>query len=184
MLCPKCGKESNNIRVCAFCHTPYPTSTGTPRSTRSVPGVRESVAGPAADPRIAMERRGRIRRWTAIGALAVFTVGTYIATRERVIPVGVALPDLITVPMSAADAARLLKVSERNTEVTVNGNDVTVKISFATFPERRDGQLALAQQYARADALVQGHKRTITFIDPTGVPFAKADPTKGVVMTR
>jgi hypothetical protein len=52
------------------------------------------------------------------------------------------------------------------------------------FPERREGQLALAQQYARADAIVRGRKRAISFLDPDGSLFARADPAKGVAMTR
>jgi len=31
---------------------------------------------------------------------------------------------------------------------------------------------------------VMGHKRAISFIDPEGVQFAKADPATGVVLTR
>ena len=59
-----------------------------------------------------------------------------------------------------------------------------MRITTATFPERRDGQLALAQQYSRADELVFGKKRAITFLDPNGNKFARAEPEKGVVMTR
>ena len=184
MLCPKCGKESNNLRVCAFCHTPYPTEAqSTPRFSRA--GTpRASVAVGAGDPRIGMARRARLRRWGAIGVLAAFTIGFYVFTRDRVIPVGVALPNLITIPMSANDAARMIKSYEGSTQVDPRDGTVTVRVPAKTFPERRDGQLALAQQHARADEIVMGHKRAISFIDPGGVQFAKADPTIGVVMTR
>jgi hypothetical protein len=131
-----------------------------------------------------MARRARIKRWGAIGVLAVFTIGFYLFTRDRVIPVGVALPNLITIPMSASDAARTIKAYESATHVDPRDGSVTVRISAATFPERRDGQLALAQQYARADVIVMGRKRAISFIDPGGAQFAKADPVIGVVMTR
>jgi hypothetical protein len=188
MLCPKCGKESNNLRVCGFCHTPYPTDASgkvlTPRSTRSVPTPRASAAVGAGNPRFAMAQRARTRRWVAIGVLAVFTVGFYFATRDRVIPVGVALPNLIAAPMSAGEAGRVLQRVNGTAQVDVRNGAVTVRVSAATFPERRDGQLAFAQQYARADELVQGHKRPITFLDPGGSEFAKADPDKGVLMTR
>jgi hypothetical protein len=187
MLCPKCGKESNNLRVCGFCHTPYPTDASgkvlTPRSTRAVPTPRESAAIGGGDPRIAAQR-GRTKRWAAIGVLAVFTIGFYFVTRDRVIPVGVALPNLIAAPMSPGEAARVLQRINGTAQVDVQNGAVTVKVSAATFPERRDGQLAFAQQYARADEIVQGHKRPITFLDPTGNEFAKADPDKGVLMTR
>lgn len=131
-----------------------------------------------------MARRARIKRWGAIGALAAFTIGFYLFTRDRVIPVGVALPNLITIPMSPGDAARTIKAYESATRVDPRVGSVTVRISAATFPERRDGQLALAQQYARADEIVMGRKRRISFIDPDGAQFAKADPAIGVVMTR
>ncbi|MGH7653730.1 MAG: hypothetical protein ACREN6_03615 [Gemmatimonadaceae bacterium] len=131
-----------------------------------------------------MARRARTKRWGAIGVLAAFTIGFYLFTRDRTIPVGVALPNLITIPMSAGDAARTIKAYENATQVDPRDGSVTVRISAATFPERRDGQLALAQQYARADEIVMGRKRAISFIDPGGAQFAKADPATGVMMTR
>ncbi|MFI5233923.1 MAG: hypothetical protein ACHQSE_15620 [Gemmatimonadales bacterium] len=142
------------------------------------------MAFSAGDPRIAMARRARTKRWGAIGVLAVFTIGFYLFTRDRVIPVGVALPNLITIPMSATDAARMIKAYEDDAQVDPHDGSVTVRIQAKTFPERRDGQLALAQQYARADEIVMGRKRIISFIDPGGAQFARADPTAGVVMTR
>ena len=190
MLCPKCGKESNNLRVCAFCHTPYPTDEAarapTPRFTRSVATSGDSRATTSramGDPRIAM-RRSRIRRRVGIGLLAAFTAGFYFMTRERVIPVGVAVPNLIAAPMSPLEAASLLKTAERTSVVEMHDRELTVRVGAATFPERRDGQLAFAQQYARADELVQRRKRAISFVDPTGNRFARADPEKGVVLTR
>lgn len=131
-----------------------------------------------------MARRARIKRWSVIGGLAAFTIGFYLFTRDRVIPVGVALPNLITIPMSADDAARTIKAYEGSTAIDPRTGSVTVRISAKTFPERRDGQLALAQQYARADEIVLGRKRVISFIDPGGAQFAMADPATGVVMTR
>jgi hypothetical protein len=190
MLCPNCGKESSNLRICAFCQTPYPISgpgaAPTPRFTRSVPTPRASKAIPsrqAGDPRIAIARRSRVRRWVAIGLLATFTVVYYFLEREPAIPVGVALPNLIAAPMSPTDAAGELKSVGATAQVQEHAGALTVRISAATFPQRRIGQLALAQQYARADEIVQGHKRAITFLDPDGNPFAKADPEKGVMMT-
>ena len=186
MLCPSCGKESNNLRVCAFCQTPYPTDRAsqgaTPRFTRAVgaPGAQAS-----GDPRIAMARRSRTRRWTGIGVLAAFTIGYYFVTRDPVIRVGVPMANLIKIPMSANDAARMIKSFESSTQVDPRpGAAVTVRVPEKSFPERRDGQLALAQQYARADEMVNGRKRLINFIDPNGLPFAMADPATGVVLTR
>jgi hypothetical protein len=126
----------------------------------------------------------RLKRWGAIGLLAVFTAGYWFVIRERTIPVGEAVPNLITVPMTPLAATAHLKTVNDAAKVEVRDGELTVQIAAALFPERRDGQLALAQQYARADEIVQGRKRAISFLDPTGSRFAKADPDKGVMMTR
>jgi hypothetical protein len=131
-----------------------------------------------------MKRRSRAKLWGLVGLFTVFGVGYYFIGRERVIPVGVAIPNLIRGPMSAADAARTLKTINDAAQVAVRGREVTVQISAAAFPLKREGQLALAQQYARADEIVKGGKRAINFLDPDGKSFARADPDKGVVMTR
>ncbi len=183
MLCPKCGKESHNLRVCAFCQTPYPLDRsaqgGASRGGRATASARGSSGlGPA------IARVARLKRWGAIGLLAVFTAGYWFVIRERTIPVGVVVPNLITVPMTPASAAAHLKEVENASKVELRNGELTVQISAALFPQRRDGQLALAQQYARADEIVQGRKRAISFLDPTGSRFAKADPDKGVMMTR
>ena len=183
MLCPKCGKESHNLRVCAFCQTPYPldgsAQAGASRGGRASSSLRASSGlGPA------FARVARLKRWGAIGLLAVFTAGYWFVIRERTIPVGEAVPNLITVPMTPLAATAHLKTVNDAAKVEVRDGELTVQIAAALFPERRDGQLALAQQYARADEIVQGRKRAISFLDPTGSRFAKADPDKGVMMTR
>lgn len=163
MLCPKCGKESNNLRVCGFCHTPYPADESTRR------------------PKVDLSRG---KRWAAIGVLAAFTAGFYFVERDPRIPAGVAVPNMITIPMTPLEASGMLTVVNRSAHVEVHDGELTVQIPEKTFPERRAGQLALAQQYARADEIVQGHRRAITFLDPNGRRFAHADPEKGVVLTR
>jgi len=161
---------------------------GTPRSTRAVASPRTPKPTPssglAGDPRNAIARRSRAKRWGAIGLLAVFVVGYYIVGRERTIPVGVVMPNLIANPMSPNEAAGILNTVNGTAQVEVRDGELIVRISAAAFPERRDGQLALAQQYARADEIVQGRKRVISFLDPGGNRFATADPEKGVTMTR
>ena len=168
MLCPKCGKESNNVRVCAFCQTPYPVGT-------SARGGR---------PRKAIAISPRALRLGAVGLLAVFAVGYCYVGRERSIPVGVVLPNLIAAAMSPNEASGFLKTVNETAQVEVRDGELNVRIAAATFPERREGQLSLAQQYARADAIVLGRKRAISFLDPTGNRFARADPATGVSMTR
>jgi hypothetical protein len=123
-------------------------------------------------------------RRAAIGVFVAFVLGYYIMGRERTIPAGVVLPNLIARPMSPNVAAATLNAINGTARVEERDGELTVRISAATFPERRDGQLALAQQYARADEIVRGRKRAISFLDPGGNRFARADPEKGVAMTR
>jgi hypothetical protein len=190
MLCPKCEKESNNLRVCPFCQTPYPIdreSRGTPRMSRSVTSPRGTASIPsraAGDPRIAMASKSKAKRWGLIGVLAVFTGGYWFFTREPSIPVGVAIPNLIAGTMTQIEAAAILRNANGTAEPEVKDGILVVKIGATIFPERRMGQIALAQQYSRADEIVNGKKRAISFVDPGGQKFASADPQKGVVMTR
>ena len=191
MLCPKCGKESNNLRVCAFCQTPYPkggsAQADSSRTTRAVAASRKSKTsssdGLPGDPN-AKARRSRLIRWSAIGALAAITAAYYISARERPIPVGVVIPNLIAGLMSPGEANVTLNTVNAGGQVEVRDGELFVRVGAAMFPERRDGQLALAQQYARADEIVNGRKRAISFLDPGGSSFARADPAKGVAMTR
>jgi len=168
MVCPACGKESKNLRVCAFCQTPFPTGG----------------AAQAGAQRSAIARLSPAMRWGAIGLLAAITVGYYFVGRERAIPVGVVIANLIAGPMSPGEANVTLNTVNATAQVEVRDGELVVRIAAAKFPERRDGQLALAQQYARADEIVQGRKRAISFLDPGGNRFARADPEKGVAMTR
>ena len=189
MLCPKCGKESTNLRVCAHCQTPYPTDgsaeAASARTTRAVPAARASKAsaGPPGD-WTSPARRSRLMRWSAIGALAAITLAYYISSRERPIPVGVVLPNLIGGTMSPSEAAVTLDAFNGPGQLDMRNGVLVVRMEAAGFPQRRDGQLALAQQFARADEIVQGKKRAISFLDPGGSEFARADPAKGVTMTR
>lgn len=182
MLCPKCGKESQNVRVCAHCQTPYPLDSvdarGGPRNTRGTASLHR------ADPRRLIANLSSAQRRGLLGLLAVLAGGYYFATRERAIPTGVAVANLIAAPMSAAEAASTLRTVNENAQVEVRNGELTVRISAATFPQQRAGLLALAQQYARADAIVEGRTRAIRFLDPDGNLFARADVEKGVMLTR
>lgn len=147
--------------------------------------MRASVAMKAAgDSNQATARSAQVKRWGAIGLLAALTAGYWFATRERVVPVGVVVPNVIAAPMSPLEASNFVNTVNAASQVELRGGVLTVSISAAIFPEQRTGQLALAQQYARADEIVQGKKRAIQFIDPNGNGFAAADPAKGVMMTR
>lgn len=191
MLCPKCGKESSNLRICGYCQTPYPTDApdrgGSKRGTRAGKPSRSSNA-PAGGALGALGdfigRQSRATLWSVIGVLALLTVAYQFTGRDPAIPVGVVLPNFITAPMSPVEATNTLRALNGSTQPGERAGEVTVRVPKASFPERRQGQLALAQQYARADEIIQGRKRTISFLDPDGKLFAKADPEKGVSMTR
>jgi hypothetical protein len=142
------------------------------------------AAGLAGNPRAVFARLSPAQRWGLIGVLAIVTAGYYFASRERVIPVGVAVPNLIATPMSPSEAASTLRTVNETAQVELRDGELTVRISAAAFPQKREGQLALAQQYARADAIVEGRTRPIRFLDPDGSAFARSDPGKGVSMTR
>jgi hypothetical protein len=128
-------------------------------------------------------RKAQTKRWIFIGFLAVGTGAYYFVTRDRVIPVGVAMPNLIAGSMSQIAAEGLLKRINATAQIEERAGEITIHVPASGFPERRDGQLAWAQQYARADEVVQGKKRIINFSDPGGLRFARSDD-KGVVMTR
>ena len=170
MLCPKCGKESHNVRVCAHCQTPYPTDTvdhhGLSRNARGGAVWRRG------DPQTVIAHLSPAQRWGIIGLLAVGVVGLYFATRERVIPVGIAVPNLIAAPISPGEAASTLKSVNETALVEVRDGELTVRIASAAFPQERGGQLALAQQYARADEIVEGRKPR----SASSIPMGAASP--------
>jgi hypothetical protein len=187
MLCPSCGKESSNLRVCAHCQTPYPTDEAghgkASRGTKSAHGLAASEHA-AGDSLLTTWRQSRTVRWSVIGLLSLLVLGYFIAGRERTIPVGVVVPNMLTAPMAMNEAEAFLNTVHATARVEVQGGELTVQISATAFPQRRAGQLTLAQQYSRADAIIQGHQRAIGFLDPRGNPFARAEPNRGVVMTR
>lgn len=199
MVCGNCGKESNNLRVCPFCHTPYApepaprasqrVSTQTNPALQNIPQTsRRSTPGMAAmaeseKPPFFASARSRIMVWSAVGVFALAVGGLFVLYRERPIPNGVVLPNIILAPMTAAEADVIVRRIAETGKVDASGAEVAVHFPAATFPLHRDGQLALAQQYARADEIVEGRKRPIAFYDPDGRVFARASGG-GVMMVR
>lgn len=59
-----------------------------------------------------------------------------------------------------------------------------VSYPAATFPLLEEGQVALAQQFARADEIVEGRKRRIFFYNPSGRIFAQSDGVTGVTVIK
>lgn len=200
MQCPKCGKESNNLRVCPFCHEPYPEAEGgarpTPRasfavapqaaprpSSAGIPMPRKKV-GFVEGVRGAVVRQPPAVRWGAVVLLVAYAGWYVMAGRERSIPAGAVLPNIIAAPMPPAQAEALMRQFHSKAKIDASGSGITVQFPEATFPLKREGQLALAQQFARADEIVEGHKRAIEFRDAAGQAFARSDPVKGVMMVR
>jgi hypothetical protein len=195
-VCVKCEKESNNLRMCPFCHTEYPLQEGAPRQSRTATPRRSTAtpfAGTATVPEPGAGKRGPPKKAglspvVKLGMpllIAVCAVVYFFAPGARKIPTGVVLPDIVTTPMSHDQAESLLARIKQTATVEngTNGADVSVTFPTAIWPERRDGQLALAQQYARADGMIEGKKRNIMFYDPTKSLYAKSDAA-GVVMVK
>jgi len=188
MLCPKCGKESNNRRVCGVCHTPYPTAsveqTGPRRGRRTAGSTRASNQDRSGGVIAFLGRQSRAKLWAAVTVLVALTVVYYLRGRDRDIPAGVVMPSMISASMSLTEATNTLNEVNGTAKVEERGGTLTVRIPAAMWPDRRVGQLKLAQEYARADEIVQARKRVIRFLDADGNEFARSDPEKGVSLTR
>ncbi len=183
-VCPKCEKESNNLRMCPFCHTEYyPPQRG---SRQSVATPRASVASvPASAGRPNFQKKG-ISPVTKFGMpvlIVGFGVWYFVIAGERRIPVGVVIPNIVNAPMPRMQAEAFLKRINATAKSEVVGDVLVVTFTAAMWPEHREGQIALAQQYARADEIIEGKKRKIDFHDPLGVLTARADLT-GVMMVK
>jgi len=192
MLCPKCGKESANLRICGYCQTPYPVDrpgqAGLSQSKRAAQAAKAANAaassGLVGGIRSFLGRQSRATLWGVMAVIAVLTVVYMRSGGDKEIPVGVVVPNLIATPMSPVEANNTLNSINGAAPADVRGGVLVVRVPTAMWPDRRLGQLALAQQYARADEIVQGRKRAISFLDPDGNQFAKSEPDKGVSMTR
>lgn len=208
MQCPKCGKESNNLRVCPYCHTQYPDEPAKPRpstplssfavapqaqagarASGSVPRVTGSqpvqpTPGFFAELRDTIARQSPAVRWGTVAVIVAFAAWYVFAGRERSIPNGVVLPEIVVSPMTRGEAEAVIKRMSETGQVDEAGAELAVHFPAATFPELRSGQLALAQRYASADVMVHGSKRVIAFYDPDGKVFARFDPSKGAMMVR
>lgn len=197
--CVKCGKESNNLRICPFCHAEYPQpdkgQRATPRATFGVVQPRATGATPRASMAgiPAHAAGGGFKafisdlsppvKFGTPGLIVAFAVWYVFLAGERKIPVGVVLPNLVAIPMVPAQADAFLRRMKETAKVEFRGTELAVTFPAANFPERRAGQLALAQQYARADEIAEARKRVIGFYDPSGSIFARADAS-GVMMVR
>jgi len=176
--CEKCGKESKNLRVCPFCFTPYRTAGGP-----AAAGERAAAAKEAAGASFRFADLSPAVKFGVPVVIVVFVAWFAFSGREPGVPVGVVAKDVITAPMSKGMAEAFVRQINASATVERTGNDLAVTFSATSWPERRVGQLALAQQYAHALEVVEGARRNISFRDPTGSAFAKADAA-GVTMLK
>jgi hypothetical protein len=199
MLCAACNKESSNQRVCPYCFTPYAAdapqaraSTGAMRqagtsrqtgATPAVPGAHGAgLGGALARARAFVMRQSPIVRWSGFGILVVGLI--WVLTGEQnpalTAPPGEVPANIITTPMSRDEAVALIARTRETALVEEQSGEVFVSYVAAYFPLQPEGQLALAQQFTRADEIVEGRKRRINFYNPNGRLFAQSDGVRGV----
>lgn len=202
MVCAVCNKESNNRRVCPYCFTPYPSDA--PQSRQST-GVRQqsgtgrqSTSGMRAQPAPAgnglgakanafVARQTPIVRWSAAGIVLVLIVWAIVGSGNDgkvEYEAGSVPSNIIATPMQKQEALALIKHTRETALVDMQTDEVFVSYPAATFPLLEEGQIALAQQFARADEIVEGRKRRIFFYNPTGRIFAQADGVTGVTVVK
>ena len=205
MVCAVCKKESNNRRVCPFCFTPYPAdapqsrqSTGTARQSTASgkatwPGDRPTAAttggsggairGAVDQARAFVMRQSPLVRWSALGIAAVLLFWMLAGGEQRrSFATGSVPSNIIASPMQREEAIALLKRTRETALVDMQSDEVFVSYPAATFPLLEEGQIALAQQFARADEIVEGRKRRIFFYNPSGRIFAQSDGVTGVTV--
>ena len=212
MICAVCDKESNNRRVCPFCFTPYPKdapqsrpSTSTARQSTSTTRQSVSMATPSrpgervvgvpaggalgdaiAKTRAFIMRQSPIARWSALGIVGVILFWLVAGGDERQVRFeGGSVPsNIIASPMQREEAIALIKRTRETALVDEQSGEMFVSYPAATFPLLEQGQIALAQQFARADEIVEGRKRRIFFYNPSGRIFAQSDGVTGVTVIK
>ncbi len=199
MVCSACNKESSNQRVCPYCFTPYPVDAPAKRGStaaRRPTGASNAVSGPggnaatsinnaAAGVAAFIKRQSPVVRWSGFGIIVVALIW-YLSDRPASVtsPPGAVPANIITAPMTREEALALVKQTRETAQVETQADEVFVSYEARTFPGQVEGQLALAQQFARADEIVEGRKRRIVFYDPSGRIFARSDGVLGVSLTQ
>jgi hypothetical protein len=191
MICIACAKESKNLRVCPFCFTPYPAEQAQKRQSQRVQKAGspiQQVLVPLKETyqnlRDAVMRQSKVVRWSGAAILVVLIVWAFSGPSDPRLQVGVVTSDIIASPIEREEALAIIKQTRETALVDIQADEVFVSYPAATFPVRGEGQLALAQQFARADEIVEGRKRRIFFYNPNGKLFAQTDGAAGVILTR
>ncbi|MEX2181880.1 MAG: hypothetical protein WD771_07545 [Gemmatimonadaceae bacterium] len=192
MLCSACNRESNNLRVCPYCFTPYPVDAGSrQRQTKRmrVAGSNwKALAGRVgetfAKAKAAFLRQTPVVRWATTGIVVVLVLWALTGPGEPTFEPGVVPSDIIATPLQREEALAIIRQTRETALVDIQADEVFVSFPAATFPVREDGQLALVQRFAQADEIVEGRKRRIFFYNPNGKLFAQTDGVAGVVLVR
>jgi hypothetical protein len=211
MKCQVCEKESNNKRVCPYCFTPYPpeevaagarsgshqrvsqqvprpsqqrTSQHSQRTSGNTPAPPSALTVALQRARDFVMRQTPVVRWTGAAIIVVALVWMFTGEEDPRFEAGAVPSNVIATPMQQEEAVALIKHTRETALVDESSDEVFVSYPAATFPLREDGQIALAQQFSRADEIVNGRKRRIFFYNPNGKVFAQADPVRGVTVVR
>lgn len=191
MLCTACNKESKNLRVCPYCFTPYPPepAPGARTSTRMNPTASAPKPG-GAGKSLVTEIRGFVMRqtpvvrWSGLGIVIVAVLWLASGSSGGVGGAGTPQAEVIATPLQRDEALAVIRQTRETALVDVQQDEVFVSYPAATFPVREEGQLALVQQFAQADGIVEGRKRRIFFYNPNGKLFAQSDANRGVIIVR
>jgi len=168
-------------------------STGVPRQSTAVkkpsgPGAKSAGGAPAgggaiAGARAAFMRQSPTVRFTSVGIAIVLVVWLFTGgEEERTFETGSVPTNIIASPMQRTEAIALIKQTRETALVETQSDEVMVSYPAASFPLLEAGQIALAQQFARADEIVEGRKRRIFFYNPSGRIFAQSDGVTGVTV--
>lgn len=212
MICAVCNKESNNRRVCPYCFTPYPEgapdsrqSTGTTRQSTGAsrpttgasktnwsgdrsptPADGDGIGGAVDRARALFMRQTPVMRWSVVGIATVAVIWMAVGggSGAKTYEGGTVPSNIIATPMQREEAIALVKYTRETALVDTQADEVFVSYPAATFPLLEEGQVALAQQFARADEIVEGRRRRIFFYNPSGRIFAQSDGVTGVTVIK
>lgn len=130
-------------------------------------------------------RQSPVVRWSGLGILVVAVLWTLsLGNQPKQLVPGSVPSNIIASAMERGEAIALVKRTRETALVETQADEVMVSYPAATFPILPEGQFALAQQFARADEIVEGRKRRIFFYNPSGRMFAHSDGVTGVTVAR
>ncbi|MBX3173155.1 MAG: hypothetical protein KF709_01970 [Gemmatimonadaceae bacterium] len=149
------------------------------------PSSVQAVAPPGLVGRLLgfIGRQSPIVKFSSAGIILVVVL--WIATSPdegELVGTGTGGAPIEATPMQRQEAEAVIRMTRSTALVDVQQDEVFVSYPAATFPIREDGQLALARQFAAADAIVEGRQRRIFFYNPNGKLFAQSDATRGLIM--